>query len=140
MSRLPTEAASRNMSACSVQAMSQVGCRLMVASSANTRRPRAPAACGDMARALATKAAMSSELETRSSGSEPALREGSSLLELDLVGSVAIRARREGSTLEGCRLYVGPEAKAVNPPARRLRRLRRRQLATGFAGLPWGGA
>src|SRR5438309_3170206 len=61
MSRLPTEAASRNMSACSAQAISHVGCRLIVASSANTSRPRAPAACGDIALALATKAAMSSE-------------------------------------------------------------------------------
>jgi hypothetical protein len=34
------------MSACSVQAMSQVGCRLMVASSAKTSRPRCPAAVG----------------------------------------------------------------------------------------------
>src|SRR5687768_17005046 len=56
------------MSACNAQAMSQVGCRLMVASSANTRRPRAPAACGDIARALATKAAISSEADGLASG------------------------------------------------------------------------
>src|SRR5882757_2770488 len=36
-------AASRNMSACNAQAESQVGCRLMVASSAKTSRPRLPA-------------------------------------------------------------------------------------------------
>jgi hypothetical protein len=52
MSRLPSEAASRNMSACSAQAMSQVGCRLMVASSANTSLPLAPGRCGDIARAF----------------------------------------------------------------------------------------
>src|SRR5258708_16856906 len=65
-------AASRNMSACSAQAMSHVGCRLMVASSANTRRPRAPGACGDIALALATKAAMSSAADL-ASGNDPAL-------------------------------------------------------------------
>src|SRR5580692_3501789 len=61
------------MSACSAQAMSQVGCRLMVASSANTSRPLAPAAWGDIACALATKAAMSSEVDDRAAGSGPAL-------------------------------------------------------------------
>src|SRR5207244_10390232 len=117
MSRLPTEAASRNMSACSAQAMSQVGCRLMVASSANTSRPRAPAACGDIARALATKAAMSSELDARPSGSEPGLREGTSLWESGLVGSPAMRAR-----WVGCTLYVGREFGAVNARASALTR------------------
>src|SRR5450432_4121485 len=73
MLRLPLAAASRNMSACSAQAMSQVGCRLMVASSANTNRPLAPAAWGDIALALATKAAMSSDADGLVSGSEPAL-------------------------------------------------------------------
>src|SRR5713101_214847 len=73
MSRLPSEAASRNISACSAQAISQVGCRLMVASSANTSRPFAPAALGDVARALATKAAMSSDADGLVSGNEPAL-------------------------------------------------------------------
>src|SRR5271167_1269674 len=63
------------MSACMVQAMSQVGCRLMVASSANTSRPLAPAACGDIARALATKAAMSSEAD----GSDGSLPDATSL-------------------------------------------------------------
>src|SRR5215813_5294702 len=93
MSRLPSEAASRNMSACSAQAMSQVGCRLIVASSANTRRPRAPAACGDIARAFATKAAMSSEVEVLLSGSDPAFCADATSLELDLVGSPGIGAR-----------------------------------------------
>ena len=89
MSRLPIEAASRNMSACSAQAMSQVGCRLMVASSANTSRPRAPAACGDIARALATKAAMSS------GGRRP--RSGNGLPdELARRGYVALRFRFGG--------------------------------------------
>src|SRR6202041_954688 len=75
MSRLPSAAASRNMSACSAQAMSQVGCRLMVASSANTSRPFAPPACGDIARALATKAAISSEAD----GSDVSLPDARSL-------------------------------------------------------------
>src|ERR1700712_1404919 len=61
------------MSACSVQAMSHVGCRLIVASSANSSRPFAPGACGDIARALATKAAMSSEADGFVSGTEPDL-------------------------------------------------------------------
>src|ERR1700742_4176295 len=91
MSRLPMAAASRNMSACSVQAMSQVGCRLMVASSANTSRPRAPAACGDIARALATKAAISSEAEETAFPDEtPA---GDVAVDLGLTGSPDIRAR-----------------------------------------------
>src|SRR6202142_3820409 len=42
MSSPPALVASRNMSACNLQAVSQVGCRLMVASSANTSRPRVP--------------------------------------------------------------------------------------------------
>src|SRR6186713_2912954 len=42
MSSPPMPAASLNMSACSVHAVSQVGCRLIVASSAKSRRPRAP--------------------------------------------------------------------------------------------------
>src|SRR5215472_13213604 len=69
ISRLPSEAASRNISACSAQAISQVGWRLMVASSANTSRPPAPAACGDIARALATKPAISPEVEVFASPS-----------------------------------------------------------------------
>src|ERR1700682_4809792 len=90
MSRLPSEAASRNISACSAQAISQVGCRLMVASSANTSRPFAPAAWGDIARALATKAAMSSDADGVASGSPPALlvcAEDTSPEDLGLVGS-----------------------------------------------------
>jgi hypothetical protein len=42
-----------------------------VASSANTSRPRAPGACGDIARAFATKAAISSDADDFESGSEP---------------------------------------------------------------------
>src|SRR6202163_1305680 len=90
ISRLPSAAASRNISACSAQAISQVGCRLMVASSANTSRPRAPAAWGDIARALATKAAMSSEADGVASGSPPALpvcAEDTPPEDLGLVGS-----------------------------------------------------
>src|ERR1700761_4700487 len=83
------------MSACSVQAMSHVGCRLMVASSANTSLPLAPAACGDIARALATKAAMSSAAEVISCGKAPALRPADvSTDDLGLVGSPDIKARK----------------------------------------------
>ena len=46
-----SRAASRNMSACSRQAVSQVGCRLMVASSAKISRPRVPAGGGGAERA-----------------------------------------------------------------------------------------
>src|SRR5215831_16777585 len=42
MSRPPAAPASRNMSACNLQAVSHVGCRLAVASRANTSRPRTP--------------------------------------------------------------------------------------------------
>src|SRR5271169_6187214 len=100
MSRLPRAAASRNISACSAQAMSQVGWRLMVASSANTSRPFAPAACGDIALALATKAAMSSEADGFASGNEPALpdaafgAEVTSPADFGLVGSPDISARK----------------------------------------------
>src|SRR5690349_18772357 len=125
MSRLPSEAASRNMSACSAQAMSQVGCRLIVASSAKTRRPCAPAECGDIARALATKAAMSSELDLLPSGKEPSLRDGTSLPDFGLVGSPAMRARCDRlHALCGTAIWRGQCAC-------------RRQLAT-FAGLTAG--
>src|SRR6266481_8528299 len=96
MSRLPRAAASRNMSACNAHAMSQVGCRLMVASSANTSLPLAPAACGDIARALATKPAISSAVDDFVSGSVPALSVlGAELTspDLGLVGSPDIGAR-----------------------------------------------
>src|SRR5579863_2488314 len=82
------------MSACSVQAISHVGCRLMVASSANTSRPRLPAACGDIAFALATKAAMSSEADGLSCGNEPALRP-SGTAGFGLIGSPDMNARAQ---------------------------------------------
>src|SRR4051812_5114403 len=56
------------MSACNAHAMSHVGCRLIVASSAKISRPLACGACGDIARAFATKAAMSSEADVCASG------------------------------------------------------------------------
>src|SRR3954463_7323702 len=95
MSRLPSEAASRNMSACNAQAMSQVGCRLMVASSANTSRPLAPARGGDIARALATRAEMSSAADGLASGNGLALRaaEVTSPADLGLMGSPAMASR-----------------------------------------------
>src|SRR5437870_4839483 len=119
MSRLPMEAASRNMSACNAQAMSHVGCRLIVASSANTSRPFAPAAWGDIARALATKAAISSEAEGLASGKEPDLpaslfcAEDTSPADFGLVGSLDISARKL------CKPYVGRDRGAVNARERR---------------------
>src|ERR1700694_4064652 len=133
MSRLPSEAASRNMSACSAQAISQVGCRLMVASSANTSRPLAPGACGDIARALATKAAMSSEADDFVSGCEPVLPDAAfcagetSPRDFGLVGSPGISARRQN-----CRkLYVGGDWGTVNA------RDRRGRGASGERSKPW---
>src|SRR5258708_40027994 len=101
------EAASRNMSACSAQAMSHVGCRLMVASSANTSRPFAPAAWGDIARALATKAAMSSEADDRASGNGPDSPDSAfrpvdtSPADFGLVGSPDISTRNLTQVLRG---------------------------------------
>src|ERR1700674_1844191 len=88
------------MSACSAQAMSHVGCRLMVASSANTSRPLLPAACGNIALALATKAAMSSEADGLVSGNEPALRHSDiSLADFGLIGSPDMDARKLAASL-----------------------------------------
>src|ERR1700710_910565 len=118
MSRLPSEAASRNMSACSAQAMSQVGCRLMVASSANTSRPLAPERCGDIARAFATKAAISSAADGRASGNGLALRASAVVADATLaadfvlMGSPAIHSRYPQSNS-----YVGRRQTAVNGAA-----------------------
>src|ERR1700712_1951747 len=87
--------------------MSHVGCRLMVASSANTRRRLAPVACGDIARAFATKAAMSSDADDLASGKEAVLPESAfwaedtSVAGLDLVGSPAINAHQLQQALCG---------------------------------------
>src|SRR5271154_2176525 len=92
------------MSACRLQAMSHVGCRLMVASSAKTSLPLVPAACGETARALATKAAISSAVDDFASGSEPALPVlGTELTspDLGLVGSPDISARNWPQALCG---------------------------------------
>src|SRR3981189_583945 len=116
MSRLPSAAASRNISACSVQAMSHVGCRLMVASSANTSRPFAPGAWGDIARALATKAAMSSEAEVFVSGNAPCLPDAgvdgaeTSPPDFGLVGSRDMLARK------WLQAYVALPGERVNAP------------------------
>src|ERR1700722_13183091 len=102
------------MSACNAQAMSQVGCRLMVASSAKISRPLAPGACGDIARALATKAAMSADAEGLASGSEPAFpdralpdkpfgADDTSPADFGLVGSPDIDARKLPRALCGAR-------------------------------------
>src|SRR5438067_6193557 len=124
------------MSACSVQAMSQVGCRLMVASRANTSRPRAPAACGDIACAFATNAAMSSDVDV-GSGSVPARRVGASLCDFGLIGSPAMRARPLQQALCGTGLQRG-QCAAVT--AARLPRaaLRSDQFATAFGGFCTG--
>src|SRR6266478_7346264 len=95
------------MSACSAQAISHVGCRLMVASSANTSRPFAPAVLGDVARALATKAAMSSDADGLVSGNEPALPDPAFCAEVTspagfgLIGSLDIIARKLQQALCG---------------------------------------
>src|ERR1700761_6478655 len=119
ISRLPSAAASRNISACSAQAISHVGCRLMVASSANTSRPLAPAACGDIARALATKAAMSSEADGRSFGNEPALPASRpaaiSPADFGLVVSPDINTRKWLQALCGLRFPSG-QCKALAQP------------------------
>src|SRR5712692_7949898 len=105
------------MSACSAQAMSQVGCRLMVASSANTSLPLAPAVWGDIARALATKAAMSSEADGVASGNEPALPDAAfwpadtSVADFGLVGSPDMSARKLPQRLCGARPTSGQCAK-----------------------------
>src|SRR5450756_2526029 len=111
------------MSACSAQAISHVGCRLMVASRANTSRPRAPAACGDIALALATKAAISSEADAGASGNafpDAAFGvEDTSVADLGLVGSPDISARRVLQALCGPRLGDGQCAGA--PPVHLVR-------------------
>src|SRR3954453_9398349 len=75
--------------------MSHLGCRLMVASSANTSRPLAPGACGDIARAFSTKAAISSAAEGFTSVTVPALpdADGARSAEFGLVGSPDMEAR-----------------------------------------------
>src|SRR5438045_1087097 len=90
--------------------MSHVGCRLMVASSANTSRPRAPAACGDIARAFATKAAISSEADGFASGKSAdsafCVRDTSDA-DFGLVGSTDISARKLQQALCGPRSPTG---------------------------------
>src|SRR5450631_1535805 len=57
------------MSACNAQAESQVGCRLMVASSANTSRPRLPpVAAGPSPRTRSMKASISGREEAGAGG------------------------------------------------------------------------
>src|ERR1700681_2846613 len=91
----------------------------MVASSANTSRPLAPAAWGDIARALATKAAMSSEADGLASGNEPALPEAAfcaedaSVADFGLVGSPDISARKLPQALCGAGSGSGQCAKGA---------------------------
>src|SRR5882757_7172618 len=58
----------------------------MVASSANISRPRAPPACGVIALALATKAAMSADVDAVS-GNDPAFPAVGDLLSFAIVDS-----------------------------------------------------
>src|ERR1043166_9063969 len=112
MSRLPIAAASRNMSACKAQAMSHVGCRLIVASSAKISRPLACGAWGDIARAFATKAAMSSAADCLASGTDPALPDADCATgsnDFGLVGSPDMDAHKWLQT------YVAPRGWRVNP-------------------------
>src|SRR6187549_3689062 len=100
------------MSACSAQAMSQVGCRLMVASSANTSLPLAPGRCGDIARAFATKAAMSSAADGLACGNGPplaasAFAAATSCSDFGLMGSPAMSARVKQQALCGTALGAG---------------------------------
>src|SRR5689334_15606586 len=104
ISRLPSEAASRNMSACRAQAMSHVGCRLIVASSAKISRALPPGVGGAVARALATKSAISWEVEDweaedLASGRDPALSDTDSADVVspgrEMVGSPDIGALRD---------------------------------------------
>src|SRR5262245_49947120 len=100
------------MSAWRLHAMSQVGGRLMVASSAKISRPFAPGACGDRARALATKAAMSSAVDVFACGNVPdfsALAETASPLP-GLVGSPDIPVHTSGHAAN-----VDTAARPVNP-------------------------
>jgi ABC-type transporter Mla subunit MlaD len=92
--------------------MSHVGCRLMVASSANTSRPFAPGAWGDIARALATKAAMSSDADGFVSGNDPFLPDAgeTSLPDFGLVGSRDMQARK------WLQAYVALASDRVNAP------------------------
>jgi hypothetical protein len=96
--------------------MSHVGCRLIVASSANTNRPFAPAAWGDIARALATKAAMSSDADVFVSGKAPDLPDvgvgaaETSPPDFGLVGSRDMPARK------WLQAYVAPHGERVNTP------------------------
>jgi hypothetical protein len=96
--------------------MSHVGCRLMVASSANTSRPFAPGAWGDIARALATKAAMSSEADGFVSGNAPDLPDAgvgaaeTSPSDFGLIGSRDMLARK------WLQAYVALAGKSVNAP------------------------
>jgi hypothetical protein len=96
--------------------MSHVGCRLMVASSANTSRPFAPGAWGDIARALATKAAMSSDADAFVSGNAPDLPDArvdvdeTSPPDFGWVGSRGMLARK------WLQAYVALLGKRVNAP------------------------
>src|ERR1044072_2676625 len=111
MWRLPIAAASRNMSACSAQAMSHVGCRLIVASSAKISRPLACGACGDIARAFATKAAISSEADVFASGTAlPDADRAAGSAFSGVVGSPDMGTRK------WLQAYVLPSGARVNAP------------------------
>src|SRR6516165_813094 len=81
MSRPPIAAASRNMSACRRQAVSQVGCRLMVASKAKISRPRCPASvAGARLFTLVRKASISERVDCGAGARAPSAGAGVLLL------------------------------------------------------------
>jgi hypothetical protein len=95
--------------------MSQVGWRLMVASSANTSRPRPPVARGDIALALATKAAISAEADGLASGSVPLAGADCCVPELAVGGGLKTLGLSDMASLAWAKPYVACEPVAVNP-------------------------
>src|SRR5215211_1918034 len=107
----PIAAASWNISACSRQASSQVGCRLMVASSAKISRPRSPGATGGARlRARCTNASISGRDEV-GVGARPA---GAGVL---LDGSFAISRRTVASNNARQYKYKWPFAQPAQCPS-----------------------
>jgi len=100
----------------------------MVASSANISRPLAPTPCGDIARALATNAAISSDADGVASGNVPDLpatacfSEDRWLEDFGFTGSPDINARKSAASL-----YMGRAPRAVN--ARGIRQFREASIS-----------
>src|SRR6185312_9845027 len=94
----PALAASRNISACRIQALSQVGCRLMVASSAKISRPRLPpAAAGPSPRTRLMNSAISGREAAGAGGCwERSLLMGTVYTDLSSIGDGARRHQPHG--------------------------------------------